>query len=421
METSTRKGTADLLHASLALLVELSVSLTSPWAKPLVAGLKILLEATKLNPSWNPAIPPIPEKGDLNIPEKREKYLRDLERSLLEAPPPGVDCEKLSEVFGYRELWRLYPDLHDAWILPSESGPPLTPFIEHWTNLEPTSPALPVHFVLSENPIYQHPPVLAQTIGAISDNMVATKLQNDEPKVRICSASSDGDHLRLEFGFSRYSDYLRTNWAVANLQAPFSEELRKQLCGTGELWALNKSQCSNHLGVSAIIAFDGEIILPISSSNVISSPDMLVPSASGSADFLATYWIGQVPGPAQDILRETQEELCIDPKQFAEVTVRFLALTRNVLRGGKPEAFYYVYFPREIQKRTYFEHADRPFLRLPSLLDKDNSPVHDFERHMRDINNLILGRSNVELVISPFTRVALNYYISYAKKCRSSS
>lgn len=395
------------------------MSVAVPGAKAVSAALNVLIKVAEGNPAWNPVLHAAPAKVTLLEQVGCERHVRDLERSLLASPPPGMSCEKISELFGYRDLWHRYPELDGRWVLGSSNGPPLVPFVETWANDGARHPSLPVSFVRSGESVYR-PPAAALPLAAMAEEPALAKVKRDEAKLRICSASVEHGHLKLEFSASRYTDYIRTNWAVANLPLPDSDRLRDLLCGADRLLPLLDSRCANDLGVSAIVAFNDEIVLPVSSAEVVSSPNMLVPSASGSADFLASYWLGQLPGPAQDILREAQEELDVDAAGFRDASVRLLALTRNVLRGGKPELFYYIHLPIAAPAKppATFEHQrNRQYVRLPGLLDATSRPFSDFDSRIQDIKDLIRAPSYDQFLISPFARVALHYYVRFAESC----
>lgn len=388
-----------------------------PWASGLAAGMKLLVEFSSHHPEWSPRLPPAPDARARLAPAAAEAELHKLLEAIEQSPPEQLSPEILAEILGYRTLWQLYPELHGRWLLATHSGQPLVPFIELWhAEFRPDAPALPLSFQRCLDR-YQ-PPGHTLSLGARVDALTVPKLKSNEAKLRICQVDITGTGLVMHFSVCDYLDYLRTHWAMANLGPAHALELRRALCGAGPLLPLDQTRCPNDLGVSAVVAFGDEIILPVSSPEVISSPNMIVPSASGSADFMPSYWHDGVPSPAQDILRETQEELKVDIRDFREAQVRLLGLTRNVLRGGKPEAFYYLHLPMRFAGTASSEHRTDSILRLPALLAADNTPVAGFDRHLDDIQAFIHRQSGPGEVLSPFTRVALHYYVLFAKGCR---
>lgn len=408
-----KKNNEGVLQTVLSYLATMSGNL---WAITAANAIQFLIEIKKKHSDWDPPIQP-PSTGSSFNPEQ---YLQYLLRQLDSELPPGVNHEKLQELLGYYDLWRLYPSLHEQWVVTNKYGQPIAPFIKIWENVNYNSNPLPVKFTRSRENKYKLPVVANHLLDKIT-RLTNRKLIDNEYKLRICSFQViDGD-LVLEYSVNRYTDYLKTNWIIANIDRDSSIELREKVCGVGNLFDLNNSLCANDLGVSAIISFKDELLLPYSSSEVISSPEMLVPSASGGADFEPYYYFNQNPGPAQDIIREAIEELPLDTFSFEDATVRFLSLTRNVLRGGKPEAFYYMHFPFPLNvKKACFEHKDHSFIRLPSLLEANDVPVSNFETKVDEILPYIYDKSREELVISPFTRIALYYYVEFAKNCKKS-
>ena len=407
---SKRKNNEGVLQSILTYLAAIT---GNGWAISAAGAIQFLIEIKKKHSNWEPLIEPPNFERSFDP----EQYLQYLLRQLDSELPPGVTHEKLQELLGYYDLWKLYPSLHDQWVVTNEYGQPVAPFIKVWENLNCKSNSLPIKFTRSLENKYELP-VVANYLSDKIAKLTEGKLHSNEHKLRICSYKEINGSLVLEFSVNRYTDYLKTNWIVANIDRDSSIELRNKICGIGHLFDLNQSLCANDLGVSAIISFKDELLLPYSSSMVISSPEMLVPSASGGADFEPFYYFGQDPGPAQDIIREATEELHLDTSSFEDATVRFLSLTRNVLRGGKPEAFYYMHFPFSIDiKKACPEHKNHSFIRLPSLLDVNDEPTADFESKIHKILPYIYNKSREDLVVSPFTRVALYYYVEYAKNC----
>ncbi|MBU1418348.1 MAG: hypothetical protein KKI15_07665 [Proteobacteria bacterium] len=410
---SKKKNNEGVLQGILSYLAAIT---GNGWAISAAGAIQFLIEIKKKHSDWEPPIQPPATCSSFNP----EQYVQYLLHQLDSELPPGINHEKLQELLGYYDLWKLYPSLHEQWIVTNNFGQPIAPFIKVWENVKCNSNALPIKFIRSRENKYQLP-VVANYLSAKITRLTERKLRSNEHKLRICSFQEINGNLVLEYSVNRYTDYLKTNWIVANIDRESSLELRKEICGVGNLLDLKNSLCANDLGVSAIISFKDELLLPYSSSEVISSPEMLVPTASGGADFEPYYYFKQDPGPAQDIIREAIEELPLDTSSFEDGTVRFLSLTRNVLRGGKPEAFYYINFPFALDvKETRFEHKDHSIIRLPSLLDVNDVPASDFETKINQILPYIYDKSRENLIISPFTRIALYYYVEYARNCKNS-
>jgi hypothetical protein len=391
-----------------------------PWAGGLAAGMKLLVESGKTGARWASDLPPPPEGRGAMSPAAAEQSLEDLVAALERHLSAEVGPEILAEIVGYRTLWRLYPRLHSKWLLSTPTGQPLVPFVGLWhADFRPDAPPLPLRFTPALDR-YQ-PPATTQALGLQVDALTAQKLKNNESQLRIRRAEVAGGELVLEFSVCDYRDYLRTHWAMANLEPGPALALRTALCGVGDLLPLEASRAANCLGVSAVAVFNDELILPLSSRHVISSPEMFVPAASGGASFLPGYWHGDAPSPCQDILREAHEELNLDIRDFREVSIRLLGLARNVLRGGKPEAFYCMHVPMRFPGTRSDEHQPDAALRLPALLSAQNLPLPDFDDRLKEVVGVMTRPSQPGAVMSPFARVALHYYVMFAQGCRRHS
>jgi hypothetical protein len=401
-----RPGREQVLHTLLEFVGALAAS-TVPWAAIAVAGSKALVEFKRHSDEWDPALPK---------PGADETTVHALERAVLGDPPPGVDREAIQELFGYQTLRRLYPELDGRWLVRTLEGLPLTPFVEEWSAVpDPAQPCVPMRFELQPDEYVL--PTVAEALGQRVDELVRHKLRTDEAKIRVRALALRDRELRLTYSACRYSDYLRSHWAVANLEPDAAAELRAQLCGVGRLLPIDESLCPNNLGVSAIVAFEDRIVLPKSTQGVIASPGRRVPSASGGADFMPHHWQSP-PSPIQDILREAHEELGIEIADFRHARTRLLGLARNVLRGGKPEAFYCVHLPGRFRgTMASFEHEKDSVVRPLPLLTPHEAPAPDFEDRLRAVERLMRQPSTYADLVSPFTRLALHYYARFARGC----
>ena len=141
----------------------------------------------------------------------------------------------LSELMGYHALWRLYGDLHARWLITTPAGVPVAPFVELWANrMEPTAPAMPLNFELaSAAPQYRVPP-LAKALAHGIETLVSQKLKYDEAKLRIVSFGLQDGMPKLGFTMCMYRDYLSTNWAISNLEAPLA--LKSEPSKTPPIW-----------------------------------------------------------------------------------------------------------------------------------------------------------------------------------------
>ena len=109
----------------------------------------------------------------------------------------------------------------------------------------------------------------------------------------------------------------------------------------GELFPLDGSPCSNHVGMSSLaITRDRQMLVTLQSGRAAQNADLLVPAASGSAD-----WSDVAGRPTlQAFLRGAMERELIEEcglRELPDLRLRTLVIgyARLIRRGGKPEFF----------------------------------------------------------------------------------
>jgi hypothetical protein len=342
--------------------------------------------------------------------------LSKLEKSLLDNPSPGASREHIAALFGYKGLWRTYPELKNQWIPPCSKLPLSSPFVEVFKNSSLTN-SFPIKFIKSKQQ-YKTPPMVAE----FREYLKSKEYEND-PKVRVDDVSINNNGVAI-VGYSQtdYESYLLTNWAIANFEPKISILLRKELCGTGNLFSLDKSLCSNHLGCSALVTtMDNTLVYAVSSGNVISSPEMAIPAVSGSLDFEPEYeheWSNLYA--AHDILREATEEITIKKVGHTK-DLRFMSLCRNVLRGGKPELIFNINLSCAYNDLTPCDFEHKKLGSLPALIDIDGNILPGFQRSKKRLLDILDDTKKDGVVISPFLKVCLYYYVMYADLIRTNT
>jgi hypothetical protein len=89
-----------------------------------------------------------------------------------------------------------------------------------------------------------------------------------------------------------------------------------------------------------IFTQDNYLVIPIrSQANIATWQGTVSPSISGATSFDDDMWNFKA-GPVASWIREGREELGLENKNFIEGNDIFLGLTRDLLRGGKPEMFF---------------------------------------------------------------------------------
>ena len=149
-----------------------------------------------------------------------------------------------------------------------------------------------------------------------------------------------------------YKTYLHTNLLV-DYEPKNKSSIRSIAHPDGQLEPLEESLLANHIGFNVLVFTPlGELIIPVRSKDVSYAPLELSASISGA---VAAYDVSD-GRPLQEhvIIREGLEELGLLRNEVVEDSIQFLGLTRELLRGGKPELF----FAMET-KLTYSEVVER--------------------------------------------------------------
>jgi hypothetical protein len=144
----------------------------------------------------------------------------------------------------------------------------------------------------------------------------------------------------LVFQGASYFDYLATNQSLDVPRAGFPP-LRNELVYDGRLEELAESELANTVGINGLIfTSDGQMIFQKRLANVLVRPGELCSGFSGSVDKIdITHAVASTATMAAlDAPREMVEELGVDREEIAGRV--FLGITRELIRGGKPEMFY---------------------------------------------------------------------------------
>lgn len=147
---------------------------------------------------------------------------------------------------------------------------------------------------------------------------------------------------RFVFQGSSYFDYLGTNLALDAEQGPFGS-LRRQISPQGSLEPLAESVLANATGINGLMfTSDGHMILQRRRDNVIIRPSQICPGFSGTIEKVDVESALARGGSLADLssAREMVEETGVE---YSEIkSVKFLGITRELVRGGAPEMFYAV-------------------------------------------------------------------------------
>jgi hypothetical protein len=135
-----------------------------------------------------------------------------------------------------------------------------------------------------------------------------------------------------------YKSYLHSNMVMdcdVSRQKTFREIIHKN----GQVEKIEDSQLANHLGINILLFTPaGNLILPLRSKKVSYAPSEYSSSISGAVsahDVSSGKPISQLA-----IIREGIEELGLRRTDILNESITFLGLTRELIRGGKPELFF---------------------------------------------------------------------------------
>lgn len=411
---------------------------------------------------------------DIKSYDNMDKFFLQLADDLGNKYSLDSSLERENRIKNYKELNQRYPKYshgrHPQWLYKFRQK--IVPFVELWANVDNLSPddAIILDFPSSKQYAIDESLKKVREDYWIYKEEMQLKKRTAEPltneiKIRVNKSQSVGNKLYLELEPVEYKDYVVTNHLVANLGEiqlegikRINEKLaillrtsfdvnglfdpRAFLCASEDSIRLSPySKCSNHLGVSAILLANfttpSNKIVPIlicpPSGQQISSPNDIIPTVSGSADWPAlpeavhfneVYSLEQIreePTLLQ-LNREVRKELveeCLSDRVNEKLPLgrsRQLVLEeadriqddlikqqvlinfcQNIERGGKPELFYLITIEKSakefllhdfkpnwelhymwnwiIDRKEIFDYKKRPWVRrillFPSPLDSD--------------------------------------------------
>lgn len=135
-----------------------------------------------------------------------------------------------------------------------------------------------------------------------------------------------------------YEDYMLSNMLM-DYQLNQYDSLRERIHRLGRLESFSESKLANHIGINILLFTPaGYLIMPQRSNKVIYAPLELSASISGAVQSRDI-----IPGQSLDsfeFAREGIEELGLSRDDILIDSVKFLGLTRELIRGGKPEIFF---------------------------------------------------------------------------------
>ncbi|SRR6266496_3009622 len=167
----------------------------------------------------------------------------------------------------------------------------------------------------------------------------------DSTTIRLTGIESNDHGITLTVSKARFMQYVATNYAMDAMlkEKGWTRSLRDIVHPTTHLCRLEESLLCNHIGVGALVfTSDNYLVIPFrSNANIATWRQTISPSISGATCYDDDMWNFRT-GPVASWMREGREELGLENKDFVEGSDTFFGLTRDLLRGGKPEMFFAV-------------------------------------------------------------------------------
>lgn len=135
-----------------------------------------------------------------------------------------------------------------------------------------------------------------------------------------------------------YRDFVHTNLLLDAKDKTKSVTLREFVHKDGKVENISSSVLANHLGIEMLLfTSDGSMILQVRSRKVAFWSRQLSAAASGAISASDALERDSIPMNEFNKLREMFEEIGVGRDDIVPESVIFLGLTRDIIRGGKPE------------------------------------------------------------------------------------
>ena len=165
----------------------------------------------------------------------------------------------------------------------------------------------------------------------------------DSTTIRLNGIQIDDTGITLLVSKTHYLQYVATNYAMDALlkQKGWTRTLRDIVHPTTSLCKLEESLLCNHIGVGTFVfTLDNYLVIPVrSEANIATWQEKIGPSIAGATSYDDDMWNFKA-GPMASWMREGREELGLENSDFAEENDIFFGITRDLLRGGKPEIYF---------------------------------------------------------------------------------
>lgn len=196
----------------------------------------------------------------------------------------------------------------------------------------------------TRTPVY----TLPRTITGQAEHVLALHRQRDRrmfdsATIRLNRVEPRADGVTIVVSQAHYFDYVATNYSM---DAQFDDgclSLRETLHPPGRLDNLATSLLANHIGLGALLfTVDNFVVLPVRSRRGVNIwQGEIGPSVSGATNYTRDIHRLKDGDIAGWIAGEAAEELNLAWNHIEAHGVQLLGITRELLRGGKPELFFF--------------------------------------------------------------------------------
>src|SRR5262249_1291447 len=159
--------------------------------------------------------------------------------------------------------------------------------------------------------------------------------------IRLNRIDQHANGITFVVSKAHYFDYVGTNYSMDARLEDWRSSLRDSVHPGKRLEPLDQSLLANHIGLGALLfTADDFVVLPVrSKSNVNIWQSHISPSVSGATNYgrdINFFTEGQIFGW---FAGEAAEELNVEWDHIETSSFTLLGVTRELLRGGKPEMF----------------------------------------------------------------------------------
>ncbi|HEY1350167.1 MAG TPA: toll/interleukin-1 receptor domain-containing protein [Ktedonobacteraceae bacterium] len=216
----------------------------------------------------------------------------------------------------------------------------------------------------SRSPAY----TLPRDIKGKAEHLLALHRQRnrrmfDSATIRLNRVEAGAQGVTFVVSRAHYFDYVATNYSIDARLDDWSVSLREQVHPPGRLDALDASPLANHIGLGALLfTADNFVVLPVRSRRGVNIwQGEIGPSVSGATSYSRDIHRLKKGDVAGWIAGEAAEELNLEGTHIETHGVHLLGVTRELLRGGKPEMFFFAQLniPRSEVERRFVTAQDR--------------------------------------------------------------